>query len=96
VLVEGYAADTYGERIAEIYDELYPELSDTDAMVSLLQVLSVNGPVLELGIGTGRVALPLIRHGVEVHGIDVSPAMVARLRAKPGGDRPRVTIGDFG
>ena len=50
---------------------------------------------LELGIGTGRIALPLARRGVPVHGIDLSRAMVARLRAKPGGDRIGVTIGDF-
>ncbi|MDQ3805853.1 MAG: class I SAM-dependent methyltransferase, partial [Acidobacteriota bacterium] len=50
---------------------------------------------LELGVGTGRVALPLRERGVEVHGIDASPAMVERLRAKPGGDRIAVTLGDF-
>jgi SAM-dependent methyltransferase len=54
-----------------------------------------SGPVLELGIGTGRVALPLAGRGVEVHGIDGSAAMVEKLRAKPGGDRIPVTIGDF-
>ena len=53
------------------------------------------GRALELGIGTGRIALPLARRGVPVHGIDLSRAMVARLRAKPGGDRIGVTIGDF-
>ncbi len=50
---------------------------------------------LELGIGTGRIALPLARRGVPVHGIDLSEAMVARLRAKPGGDEVGITIGDF-
>src|SRR5262249_54785202 len=50
---------------------------------------------LELGIGTGRIALPLARRGVIVHGIDLSSAMVARLRAKPGSERIGVTIGDF-
>lgn len=93
--MEGYGAETYGERIAEIYDDLYPELADDDPMVALLQELAGDGPALELGIGTGRVALPLARRGVDVRGIDVSPAMVARLRAKPGGDQLEVTIGDF-
>ncbi|WP_327700250.1 class I SAM-dependent DNA methyltransferase [Streptomyces sp. NBC_00459] len=54
-----------------------------------------DGRALELGIGTGRIALPLARRGVEVHGIDMSRAMVARLRAKQGGDAIGVTIGDF-
>jgi len=54
------------------------------------------GPVLELGIGTGRLALPLAARGVEVHGIDSSEAMVAKLREKPGGERVTVSMGDFG
>ena len=53
------------------------------------------GRTLELGIGTGRIALPLARRGVAVHGIDLSRAMVARLHAKPGGEAIGVTIGDF-
>ncbi len=53
------------------------------------------GPVLELGIGTGRIALPLAERGLEVHGIDASEEMVSKLRAKPGGDAIQVTIGDF-
>src|SRR4051812_39419219 len=63
--------------------------------VDFLAGLAARGPALELGIGTGRLALPLSRRDVRVHGIDVSQAMVARLRAKPGGDRIGVTIGDF-
>ena len=54
-----------------------------------------DGDALELGIGTGRIALPLAQRGVRVHGIDLSEAMVARLRAKPGAERIDVTIGDF-
>src|SRR5262249_9657665 len=53
------------------------------------------GAVVELGIGTGRIALPLAARGIRVHGIDLSEAMVARLRAKPGGEAIGVTIGDF-
>ena len=63
--------------------------------VETLARLAGGGRALELGIGTGRVALPLAARGVEVHGIDSSEAMVARLRAKPGGDAIPVTIGDF-
>ncbi|KRF45176.1 methyltransferase [Terrabacter sp. Soil811] len=63
--------------------------------VDVLHELAGEGPALELAIGTGRVALPLAERGVEVHGIDVSEAMVAQLRRKPGGDRLAVTIGDM-
>src|SRR3954463_7836867 len=63
--------------------------------VDFLASLAGNGRALELGIGTGRIALPLAGRGVEVHGIDLSRAMVARLRAKPGGGAIPVAIGDF-
>src|SRR5213075_2417864 len=66
-----------------------------DPVVEVLTRLAGGGRALELGIGTGRIALPLARRGVPVHGIDMSRAMVARLRAKPGGDAIGVTIGDF-
>jgi SAM-dependent methyltransferase len=66
-----------------------------DPVVDLLAELAGSGRALELGIGTGRIALPLGRRGVTVHGIDLSTAMVARLRAKPGGEDVGVTIGDF-
>jgi SAM-dependent methyltransferase len=66
-----------------------------DPTVDLLVDLAGVGPALELGIGTGRVALPLRRRGVDVHGIELSPAMAEQLRAKPGGEDIPVTIGDF-
>ena len=65
------------------------------ATVDLLADLAGGGPALELGIGTGRIALPLAERGVEVRGIDLSEAAVAQLRARPGGERIDVTIGDF-
>jgi SAM-dependent methyltransferase len=68
---------------------------DTDAAVALLAELAGPGPVLELAVGTGRIALPLGERGIDVRGIDASEAMVARLRSKPGGDRIPITIGDF-
>jgi len=68
---------------------------DTEGCVEFLSGLAGEGPVLELGIGTGRVALPLSTRGLEVHGVDASEAMVAALRAKPGGDRLPIVIGDF-
>jgi SAM-dependent methyltransferase len=90
--------DHFGERVAERYDERYAyqaEPSVVDPIVDLLTDLAGDGAALELGIGTGRIALPLTRRGVRVHGIDLSEAMVARLRAKPGGGAIPVTIGDF-
>jgi SAM-dependent methyltransferase len=83
----------YGERIAGVYDTYYSSVAD--GMIDTLAGLAHNGPALELGIGTGRVALPLQERGVAVHGIDASEAMVARLRAKEGGERLPVTMGDF-
>jgi SAM-dependent methyltransferase len=68
---------------------------DTDAAVAFLAALAASGPVLELAIGTGRIALPLSQRGIDVRGIDASEKMVTRLRWKPGGDRIPVSIGDF-
>ncbi len=93
--MKGYDATTYGDRVADIYDELYEEMLDTDSTVEFLAELAGKGPVLELAIGTGRVALPLAGRGVDVRGIDSSDSMVDRLRAKDGGDRIPVTIGDM-
>jgi SAM-dependent methyltransferase len=86
----GPVADHYDETAAEMFA---PEL--VDPAVELLAGLAEGGAALELGIGTGRIALPLAARGVEVHGIDLSPDMVAKLRQKPGGEEIPVTIGDF-
>jgi SAM-dependent methyltransferase len=88
-------ASLYGERIAEIYDTLHPVPPDAGAAVAFLAPLARGGRALELGIGTGRVALPLSARGVEVHGIDASPSMLDRLAAKPGGGSLHVRLGDF-
>jgi SAM-dependent methyltransferase len=92
-----YGPATYGDRIAGIYDKyVAPAVSvATDAAVDFLAKLAGSGKALELGIGTGRVALPLAERGVAVEGIDASQAMLDRLRAKPGGARIPVAIGDF-
>jgi hypothetical protein len=90
-----YGPETYGERIAAVYDELFHPPTRSEETVEFLAGLAPDGPVLELAIGTGRIALPLAAKGIEVHGIDASEAMVAKLRAKPGGDDIPVTIGDF-
>jgi SAM-dependent methyltransferase len=94
--METYEASTYGDRIADVYDSLHPaEVLDTEATVDFLSERAGSGPVLELAIGTGRVALPLVQRGLEVHGIDASEAMVSKLRSKPGGEDLPVTFGDF-
>ncbi len=88
----------FPERVAATYDDSPEGMFDPaliDTVAGLLAGLAGAGRALELGIGTGRIALPLARRGVPVHGIDLSRAMVARLRAKPGGDAIGVTIGDF-
>jgi SAM-dependent methyltransferase len=93
--MESYDAATYGERVAEIYADLYGDRQDTASMVTFLEQMARGGPALELAIGTGRVALPLAARGIRVDGVDVSPAMVSKLRAKPGGEAISVTMGDF-
>jgi SAM-dependent methyltransferase len=92
--VEGYdPAMSFGEDTAAVYDD---ELrGDETETVAFLAALAGEGPALELAIGTGRIALPLAARGIRVDGIDISEPMVARLRAKPGGDALDVTIGDF-
>jgi SAM-dependent methyltransferase len=88
----------FGERVAERYDKTSADMFDPakiDPVVDFLAGLASDGSALELGIGTGRIALPLAQRGIRVHGIDLSEAMVARLRAKPGSDQIVVTIGDF-
>jgi len=90
--------DHFGERVAERYDGSSADMFEpavVDPVVDFLAGLAGHGAALELGIGTGRIALPLARRGVRVHGIDLSEAMVARLQAKPGADEIGVSIGDF-
>jgi SAM-dependent methyltransferase len=90
-----YDVSTYGDRIADVYDRLPQVPDNAEAAVAALASLAGSGPVLELGIGTGRIALPLAARGLAVHGIDASEAMVKRLRTKPGGDRIPVAMGNF-
>lgn len=84
--------------VAATYDEGSVEMFDPAVLgptVELLADLAAGRPALELAVGTGRVAIPLAAHGVSVHGIELSQAMVDRLRAKPGGDAVTVTVGDM-
>jgi SAM-dependent methyltransferase len=90
--------DYFDEPVAELYDESSAEMFDPGVVgpaVDFLAGLAGSGRALELGIGTGRIALPLRERGVPVHGIDLSAAMVERLRAKPGAADVEVTVGDF-
>jgi SAM-dependent methyltransferase len=90
--------DHFGENVAARFDERYAGQADpavVEPMVTLLAELAGGGGALELGIGTGRIALPLAERGVPVHGIELSEAMAARLQGKPGAERIGVTIGDF-
>jgi SAM-dependent methyltransferase len=93
--MESYGPATYGDHIADFYDERHSRLRDTDAEVARIVEVVGSGPVLELGIGTGRVAVPLAQRGVDVHGIDASEAMVAKLRDRDGGASIPVTIGEM-
>ena len=90
--------DHFGPQVAERFDDRYAYQADPaviEPVVDFLAELAGDGRALELGIGTGRIALPLAARGVSVHGIDLSEAMVAKLQAKPGADRIGVTVGDF-
>jgi SAM-dependent methyltransferase len=91
---------SFDDAAAASYDDAQrfsktPSRTDRAAAVAFLEKLADGGPALELAIGTGWIALPLADRGLRVDGIDFSPAMIARLRAKPGGDKISVTIGDF-
>src|SRR5580765_7759534 len=88
----------FDEWIAPRYAGLWPELFEPavlDPEVAFLAGLADTGPVLEMGVGTGRIAIPLTRRGLRVHGIELSPAMIAEMRKKPGANDIGVTIGDF-
>jgi SAM-dependent methyltransferase len=90
--------DYFGEAVAARFDERYAHKATAavvEPMVDFLAALADGGAALELGVGTGRIALPLAARGVPVHGIELSEAMAARLREKPGAERVGVTIGDF-
>ncbi len=88
-----HSNEIYGERIAAVYDDFFADYEP--GSIEALAPLAQGGPALELGIGTGRIALPLVSRGVKVEGIDAAPSMVERLRAKPMGDQVIVHMGNF-
>jgi hypothetical protein len=85
---------SFDDDTAAAYDDQSLR-GDEAATISFLESLARGGPALELAIGTGRIALPLAARGIRVDGIDFSPAMISRLRAKPGGEQIKVELGDF-
>ncbi|MBN2624246.1 MAG: class I SAM-dependent methyltransferase [Acidimicrobiales bacterium] len=101
--MEGYRSSTYGDRFADVYDAWYHDVSDVDATVARVEALAGGaaggerraGRVLELGAGSGRLAIPLADRGLDVWAVDSSAAMLDRLRAKPHGDRVRAVVDDM-
>lgn len=95
--MQGYDETTYGERFADVYDDWYGSITDTAACVEAVALLAGGGPVLELGVGTGRLAIPLADRGLPVTGVDSSPAMLDALSAKGAKAGRRVTgvLGDM-
>ena len=85
----------YGEAFADVYDDWYADTFDTEGAAATLTALAGAGPVLELGVGTGRLALPLAEAGLTVVGLDASPAMFERLAAKPGAAGVHTVLADM-
>ena len=93
---DGYDAGAYGRQVGDDYDRFYGDVPETDACVAQLSAWAgAGGRILEFGLGSGRLALPLAERGHEVHGIEGSPEMDALLRAKPGSEAISVAIGNF-
>lgn len=93
--MRGYDDSSYGDGFADVYDEWYQGISDVDTTTRTLAELAGGGRVLELGVGTGRLAIPLAARGVEVHGLDTSERMLERLAAKQGSAAVHVHQGDM-
>ena len=91
--MKNYSDDTYGERVAHTYDDWYTTVDD--GAIDLLSELAGDGPALELGIGTGRIALPLAGRNVKVSGIDASPLMVDKLKSKESSEVINLYMGSF-
>lgn len=96
--MDGYDDDTYGSAFADVYDDWYGSVSDIDATVAAIAALAAplaDLPVLELGVGTGRLALPLAANGIQVVGVDSSRPMLDRMSAKPHAEAVRTIVGDM-
>ncbi len=93
--MKGYGPASYGDAMADVYDEWYADLPQLAAAIERLVTLTGDGTVLELGVGTGRLALPLASRGVRIVGVDASAAMIKRLRAKPGSEKVVAIVADM-
>jgi SAM-dependent methyltransferase len=94
--VRGYDSTTYGDGFADVYDEWYADVTDVGATVRcMVELAGVGGRVLELGVGTGRLAAPMAAAGLTVVGVDSSAAMLARIPSQPGGDGVTAIRGDM-
>ena len=94
--MEGYGPSTYGDRFADVYDDWYADVSDVDATVERVAALAgPGGRLLELGAGSGRLAVPLAGHGLDVWAVDASAAMLDRLRTRPGSERVHAVLDDM-
>ena len=93
--MQGYGPATYGDGFADVYDDWYAEVGDPDAAVAAITRIAAAEAVLELGAGSGRIAVPLAAAGLEVWALDASAAMLSRLAARPGGDRVHQVLGDM-
>ncbi len=94
--MRGYDASSYGDAFADVYDAWYGDVSDVDATVALVgELAGSGGRVLELGVGTGRLALPLAAAGLAVTGIDASGPMLDRLRAADPDGTVTTAVGDM-
>lgn len=90
-----FGDNSYGDLYAAVYDGLFARRDDVDLVASVLHELAGNGDVIEFGVGTGRLAIPLSRCGHRVYGVDNSPAMLEQLRSKPDSNRVVPVLGDF-
>ena len=93
--MDGYTARTYGDAFADVYDDWYRDVGDAATAAAVVAELADGRPVLELGVVSGRLAVPLTAAGVEVWGLDASPAMLERLADRDGGDRVHAVLGDM-
>jgi hypothetical protein len=96
--MDGYGPSTYGDRFADVYDDWYGDMSDVEATVERVAALAAASGthrLLELGGGSGRLALPLAAAGIPTWTVDASLAMLRRLRSKPGGEAVHVVVGDM-
>ena len=94
-MTQSHDAAEYGRHVAEEYDAIYDGVFDTEAAVARLRDLARGGAILEFGVGTGRLAIPLADSGLVVHGVDGSRDMLDLMAEKPGGKRVGATVGDF-